>query len=291
MWCFNQAKPKDQAELFLPQLIRQIAHSSPAFTSDGKEMYWSTVAEAGKPRTIYFSEFQNNEWSDPKVASFSGSYHDDHPFITADSQTLYFASIRPSELDRESKMRMWKVERMDEGWGKEVEVGKPIGFWTPSMTKAGTMYFLDNMDNPDEGDSNNRFGIFRSERINGKYETAQLLPDHINLKGSMNWCPFISPDESFLLFSSDRPGSSGSGDLFVSFRAADGGWTEAINMGEAINTENQERFPGLSPDGKILFFTRSCATPNYHDLYWMDAGIIDQIKAGLKMDQAMQSKP
>ncbi len=247
MQYFFQAKPPDQAELFMPQFIRKIAHSSPAFTSDGKEMYWSTVAEAGRQRTIYFSEFENNEWTDPKIASFSGNYHDDHPFITADNQTLYFASLRPSKLDCETKMRIWKVERRD------------------------------------EGDASRRFGIYRSERVNGKYETAQPLPDHINLKGFMNWCPYISPDESFLLFSSDRPGSAGSGDLYISFRTADGGWTEAINMGQAVNTENQERFPGLSPDGKILFFTRSCAPPNYHDLYWMDAGIIDQIKAGLKM--------
>lgn len=282
MQYFHLTKPMNQAKLFLPQLIRKIAHSSPAFTCDGKELYWSTVAEAGNPRTIYFSSFQNEKWTAPRIASFSGKYHDDHPFITADGHTLFFASIRPSKADPESKMRMWKVERTESGWSGEVEIGNPIGFWTPSLTQTGTLYFLGSMEAAGRTDSVNRFGIFRSEWIDGKYKTAQLLPEYINLEGAINWCPFISRDERFLLFSSDRPGSSGSGDLYVSFRTDHGDWSRAVNLGKSVNTEKQERFPGLSPDGKILFFTRSCAPPNYHELYWINAGIIDQAKAKLE---------
>jgi hypothetical protein len=48
---------------------------------------------------------------------------------------------------------------------------------------------------------------------------------------------------------------------------------EAINLGNTINTKESERFPGISPDGKFLFYfgyTR--------DIYWVDANIIEQLK-------------
>lgn len=49
-------------------------------------------------------------------------------------------------------------------------------------------------------------------------------------------------------------------------------------MGSSINTNKQERFPGVSPDGKYLFFTRWYSDPYYHDLYWVDAQIINDLK-------------
>ena len=53
-------------------------------------------------------------------------------------------------------------------------------------------------------------------------------------------------------------------------------WSEPINMGEPINTRAQERLPGISPDGKYLFFTRW--TPDQdQDVFWVSAGIIDRL--------------
>ena len=47
----------------------------------------------------------------------------------------------------------------------------------------------------------------------------------------------------------------GGGDLFISFRNEDGSWTEAVNMGEPINTPTLDMCPALSHDGKYLFWT------------------------------------
>lgn len=44
----------------------------------------------------------------------------------------------------------------------------------------------------------------------------------------------------------------------------------------------QERFPGVSHDGKYLFLTRWYAPPNFHHMYWIDAGIIKDLKKKLK---------
>jgi hypothetical protein len=114
-------------------------------------------------------------------------------------------------------------------------------------------------------------GIYRSELVNGEYAKPQLLPHSINLPPFLNWAPFVAPDESYLLFSSNRTGGLDDiGDLYISRRLADGTWTEPVSLGEPVNTPRQEVFPGLSPDGKYLFFCRD--TPGHdNDVYWVDA--------------------
>jgi Tol biopolymer transport system component len=93
-----------------------------------------------------------------------------------------------------------------------------------------------------------------------------------------NWAPFISPDESYLIFCSTRGLSEyDQGDLFISFHKHDGSWTDPVTLGTTINTNQMERFSTLSPDGKYLFFTRD--TEGYdEDVYWVSAKIIDDIK-------------
>jgi hypothetical protein len=48
-------------------------------------------------------------------------------------------------------------------------------------------------------------------------------------------------------------------------------------MPETINSEFQERFPLVSPDGKYLFFTRW--NPKHdHDVYWVSAEVIQEMR-------------
>ena len=138
------------------------------------------------------------------------------------------------------------------------------------MTQNGTIFFLEIIEGTRV--------ICRAELKNGEYSEIECLNEKIYKKEALNWCPFIAPGESYLIFSSNRKGGFGSGDLYISFKNKSGEWQEAINMGALINTDKQERFPGVSPDGKYLFFTRWHSTPYYHDLYWIDARIIKNLR-------------
>lgn len=66
------------------------------------------------------------------------------------------------------------------------------------------------------------------------------------------WSIYISPEEGYLIFA----GGSDNADLFICFKNIDGKWGSPVNMGDKINTNEWERFPVVSPDGKYLFFTR-----------------------------------
>lgn len=46
--------------------------------------------------------------------------------------------------------------------------------------------------------------------------------------------------------------------------------------GGQVRTASAERFAKVSPDGKYLFFGRN--TGSGFDIYWIDSGIIDELK-------------
>ena len=120
-------------------------------------------------------------------------------------------------------------------------------------------------------------GIYRAIQNSNGYEIPELLPKEINSK-FFDWTPYISPDETYLIFSSNRPSSRDNyGDLYISFKDNDNNWSEPINMGNKINTNKQERFPKISENGQILFFTRATDN-NYDDIFWISSKIIDDIK-------------
>jgi len=83
--------------------------------------------------------------------------------------------------------------------------------------------------------------------------------------------PFISKDESYILFNKKWPGKRGYG-IFISYRTQDDLWTKPINLLERLNTPRGGSHPFVSPDGKYLFYYAA------GKFYWVDAKIIEDLK-------------
>ncbi len=96
-------------------------------------------------------------------------------------------------------------------------------------------------------------------------DTARVVI--VNLGDSVNspfpdYSPVISADESTLIFTSRRPGSTGGEktdddkyfeDIYVSYKKKDGSWSAAKSIGVSINSSGNEANIGLSPEGNQLF--------------------------------------
>ena len=268
---FNEEPPNGQAKVFAESVIGDVAHSSPTITPDYKQIYWSIVKVNDKPRKIYYSEYCNNRWLSPKMLFANDDYNYDQPFLSDDGSKLYFGSNHPSEENISKKMRINVCQKTDTLWSTpEVITGT---MWTPSLTQDNVLYFIDQAE-----ENKNNIGIYRAYYHDGTTLKKELLPIEINKKDSQNWCPFISSDESFLLFSSDRNKREGDFDIYISYRDKEDKWSNPINLGDKINTELQERFPSISRDGKYLFFTRSKNEQNKHNLYWIDVESVNAMK-------------
>ena len=121
-----------------------------------------------------------------------------------------------------------------------------------------------------------KLGIYVSKFKDNKYSKPVLLPEHINSE-YLDWCPFISNDESYLIFSSNRHGNKNRGpDLYISFKDKEGKWLDPVNMGEKINSEKEERFGSVTMDGNIMLFMRGINEKAKY--YWIDAKIINELK-------------
>ncbi|HZF62928.1 MAG TPA: OmpA family protein, partial [Chitinophagaceae bacterium] len=115
----------------------------------------------------------------------------------------------------------------------------------------------------------NRPKGFGSCDIYISYLTPQGWSEAINLGSKINtedWesQPCLSPDKRALYFTSRRPGGFGGSDLYVSYLQSNGRWSEAENLGAAINTPGDEQSPFIHADNETLYFT-SNGLPGYGD--------------------------
>jgi outer membrane protein OmpA-like peptidoglycan-associated protein/tetratricopeptide (TPR) repeat protein len=86
---------------------------------------------------------------------------------------------------------------------------------------------------------------------NGKWSEIKELG--INSKDYSVGHPVVSLDGKSLFFASDMPGGMGGADLYRAPINEDGSVGTPINLGKDINTEGQEMFPWISPDGLFFF--------------------------------------
>ncbi len=171
------------------------------------------------------------------------------------------------------------LERTSEGWSDRKELGLPFSerFIMRLTSSANGTYYFDTYD-----ESNESFPIRYSRVVDGVREAPQPLSEAINT-GTFMSHPFIAPDESYLIWDAIRDDGFGDSDLYISYRQNDGSWTEAINLGDQINSDGWDGAGYVTPDGKYLFFNRTVSPgvddglPNV-DLFWVDAQFIEALR-------------
>jgi len=267
----GQRLPGSAPEIFAPGVVStERDELNSVFTPDGREFYFAV--STGRMKWKFMVMKQGKEgWDRPQEASFSGRWSDVDLFISPDGRKLYFSSNRPLEGQGEAKkdFDVWVAERSGDGWSEPANLGAPVNSDTdefyPAVDKAGTIFFQSERD-----DCRGGRDIYFAKLEEGRYREVRNVGDGVNGR-DFESDAYIAPDGGFLIFSSSRPGGLGRGDLYISF-LRNGSWTPALNMGSAINTPQHENCPMLSPDGRFLFFTRK------GDIYWLDAGIIEDMK-------------
>ncbi len=89
---------------------------------------------------------------------------------------------------------------------------------------------------------------------NNVWSTPVRLNENINTKFWESHAT-VSHDNKKLYFTSNRKGTLGGLDIYVSVRDTSGDWGPAVNLGPVINTPYNEETPFLSSDDKTLFFS------------------------------------
>jgi len=235
--------------------------SHPAFTPDGKTLYFLRSGPNFNFWTIVVSHFEHNKWTTPEVLSISGQYRDADPFVTSDGKRFYFISDRPKDPANANEARsldIWFMEKTGTGWGPPQNLGAPVNSagqeWYPTIAQDGTIYF-----GSDRPGGKGRTDIYRSRLVAGKYTEPENLSDAINTQFE-EFEPYISPDQKYLIFMAQHPDGHGASDLYISYQR-NGAWTRAVNLGDKINSSGSEYSPMVTPDGKYFFWSSTRSTP------------------------------
>lgn len=251
----GQKPPGEIAEVFAPGIISKDGWELEGVFAPGmKEFYFTKRAEDGKKSIIVGFREQNNEWK------------------------KYIEIPRRGEVSFSpdgNRMHMAKgyIDRQGDGWSERKKLGpmfdrKDFGIMRLSASAKGTYVFDDYMVDQ----------IRISKLKDGKRQEPTTLDSEVNT-GKWTAHPFIAPDESYLIWDSEREGGFGGSDLYIRYRQKDGSWGPAINMGDKVNSEKSDFFASVTPDGKYILFNRTInKEPSNIDIYWADAQIIEKLR-------------
>ena len=235
---------------------------------DGSEIFWGVSREwfpMSRVSEIWTAKRTAKGWR-AKRASFSTGYSDGDPFVSYDGKQIFFVSFRPVGAPRKD-FDIYAIDRTAGGYGTARNLGggvnSPEDELYPSVAGDGTVYFA--------SDRSGTWKTYRARRAaDNTYPTAELLPETVNAPGSWNFNPFISKDGRTLLFTSQRKGGAGKGDIWVAKADASGAFQQARSLGPTVNTAEDEFHPTVSPDGRALFFIRRTGAADANaDVYWM----------------------
>ncbi len=271
----NQEPPGLTPKIFAPEMVslKNRYEFGSVFSRDGKEFYYA-VEVAQRPHIEYI-KYENNQWSAPVKLLFSDKYGYNDPFLSPDENKLFFISDQALDGQGDKKdIDIWYVQREKNGWSKPINAGKEINSahneYYISFTKKGTMYYSSNKQASDI--KSKAFDIYSSPSAKGVFQASTRLGAAIN-SDHYEADVFVSPNEDYIIYCSERPNGNGAGDLFISFKTSKGAWSEAKNMGKTVNSPGYEFCPFVTADGKYLFFSRD------GDIYWVDARVIQELRS------------
>ncbi len=238
-------------------------HGVVVTSPDGGEMYWSSPPSPGGPgrNRIIVTTLRDGRWTAPAAAPFSCAeelpYSDGQPFVAPDNRRLFFQSTRPATPSGQPGPNIWFVERTPTGWSAprllDSEINAMVPQWQFSVSQTGTFCFAGSA----QGD------IYFSKFENGKYAAPVSAGPAVN-SPDVEACPFLAPDESYLIFSRVSGPARG---YFISYRLKDGSWSQPV----ALKQLRAQPTSFVSPDGKYVFF-------GYESGFWAPAAFIEELR-------------
>lgn len=272
----GQTPPGVLSQRFPPDSLLSTAewmwHGAPVFSQHGLEMFWAQYAVPSPGNytlQLFTMKVEGDNWSYVRRPSFADTaFRENNPLYTSGNDSLYYYSDRETSFIR-------MVTRSDTAWSISQAIAVPIpsGYHYENTFSVNNKLdiFLNLKDL-----ASNQDDLFVSRFQDGSYQVPEALGSQIN-SAYNEYCPFIDPDENFLIFASDRPGGyNGNMDLYISFKDSENSWGEAVNMGSDIN-QSTAMFPAVTLDGKYLFFISGRTGDIGYNPYWIDADIIDSL--------------
>jgi len=191
-------------------------YGAPSFNSDGKMMIISQnnkkPRKADRRKTMKLTTAvlsDQNSWVKGADLPFNGiDFETTHPSLSADGQTLYFASDRPGGL---GGMDIWKVSKEGDTWGTPMNLGAPINSAAhelfPSITENGALYY-----SSARAGGLGELDIYKGKMINGTWTAINVGAPFNSGADDLGYVELPGGESGYL--TSNRRGGQGKDDLY-----------------------------------------------------------------------------
>jgi outer membrane protein OmpA-like peptidoglycan-associated protein len=249
------------------------------------EMYPNEAQEKSPENTLFVrSNIVSVESVAIKNSSINSKYSDYKVSYLGENQVVYTSSRETSKLF--SKKSTWNNEAYTNLYKSQLITKDSLGtalklkgsinkYYNESsavFTKDGlTMYFTRNNYKSGKvaSDSiNNVLLKIYKATFNGKrWSKIEELPFNSNQYSCGH--PALSPNEDYLYFSSDMPGTLGASDLFRVSISNNDAYGTPENLGTSINTKGRDTFPFITSENILVFASDFRSGLGGLDLYYV----------------------
>lgn len=203
---------------------------------------------------IYFTKFENFEWSLPQnMKNINSLLHDASVSISQDgSQFIYFktnpTNITGGDLyiaDCDAQGNLSNEKKMSDEINSEY-----IESSATFSPDGNTIYFSSNRPGGYGG-----FDLYKSNKLpNGEWGRVINLGPNINTKKNED-APFMHDDGMTLYFSSNGHLGMGGYDIFYTKMDKSSNWKKPENMGYPINSIDHDMYITVSPDSRTAYYS------------------------------------
>lgn len=246
----------------------------PTISADGNLLFF--ICE-NHPENKHFYELKTSQdiWyseRDTATGKWTDAVHMGYPLNTAHHNAVYWISPDKNRI----LLRNAFVDGDYAGNGVSMSHRKEDGRWSkPEMLKIKNYHKYDRGRNSGAtmASDGQTLLLYMSEEKNsplnkiyvcfleadGTWTEPKSLGKKINLPDYNQFTPYIAGDGATLYFSSNRPGGVGDHDIWMTKRLDKTWlkWSDPVNMGTPINTEDNDAFFTMDAGGEYAYLTSS----------------------------------
>ena len=187
----------------------------------------------------------------------NSEYAEYSPIVTPDENIMYFTSRRQGstgglkDRDNEFFEDIYVTKKVDSNWTAPKNLGAPVNSefhdGCIGLSPDGTELYVFKEEH--NGDI---YVSFQDKA--GKWSVPKPLEGKVNSKYTESNL-HISADGKLMFLTSNRAGTLGGFDIYLSTQDAKGKWAEPVNVGPKINTQYSEMSPFFDQSTGTLYFS------------------------------------